>query len=554
MTGSTAEVLVVGAGPTGLTLACTLLQHGVAVRVVERRKAPATAPKALILWTGALEVLDRLGVSERIREGSVPLNHASYWSKGRRIGQIGFDVLAGTRFPNPLSAPQTVTEAALLARLEELGGKVEWETKLTDLKKIGTEAVEAVLESADGTTERPTVGWVVAADGIHSEVRRAAGIAYEGDTYDREFILGDGVFDGSLPADEAQYHMTPDGVMVAVPLPGGGHRVFFDVAAGVSSDQPSMEQIQALMDARGPGGWTYREDWWRSRFRVHAKVAPNFRSGRVFVAGDAAHCHSPAGGQGLNTGVQDGFNLGWKLACVVRGGDESLLDSYDVERRPTSVAAIRMADMQTRMWLVRSPIGRTVRDTGMRVLSQSGLLAKRVVPTLAQYDLDLSSSPAVRDLRAGAPSGRAAAGRLRPGFRVPGLELRAVAGRSAESLHAYSASGRHTLLVVPAAGGGQDASAVAARLRERVSGTDYQDLVDVLLLVAPGTAAAGGDNPGYDVAEVAGGALPSGDVAEVAWVRPDGVVGACAAASDADRLVGLLPFVPSGEGAERTAA
>ncbi|MFE6309061.1 FAD-dependent monooxygenase [Nocardiopsis sp. NPDC057823] len=531
-------VLVVGAGPTGLAAACTLLQNGVPCRVVERRAGVAEEPKALILWSGALEVLRRLGVDREVVGRSLPLESASYFSAGRRIGGVRFGGLADTAFPGPICLPQPGVEQALYDRLLALGGSVEWSTRVHSVEPAG-DGVRVTLgpEGDPQAAEEVAVPWVVAADGSRSTVRESLGVAFEGDTYDRVFLLADGVVSGPAPAREAQYHLTPDGVLVVVPLPGGGHRVFFDIAPDGETAPPDDALIARLLAERGPRGLRVDTVWWRSRFRVHARVAREFRRGRVLIAGDAAHLHSPAGGQGLNTGIQDGFDLAWKLAAVLRGAPEELLDSYPLERRPTAKAVVRSADQQTRTWMARSPLARLVRDTLMRTLSASGLLEKRLVPQLAQISPDLSESPAVTAPPAGWRARDAVGGAL-PGRRIGDAPMTPVRGTDATSLHAYLASGRHALLV----GGGpaERVREAAAALREQVP-----DDVDVLLL----TSAPAEPEGDHDVARPTGGA--GAGTGWVVHVRPDAVVSAVAAL-DADWRPGVFLGGVLLPGAERS--
>jgi 2-polyprenyl-6-methoxyphenol hydroxylase-like FAD-dependent oxidoreductase len=530
-------ILVVGAGPTGLTTACALLSQGVPVRVVDRRSGTATAPKALILWSGALEVLDRLEVAEPLVERALALDGASYWSRGKKIGGVTFRALSGTRFPGPLCVPQPVTEELLHARFTELGGSVEWNTEVRGVT-AAAEEVSVRLTDAEGTETTTRVRWLVAADGTHSTVREAVGIGFEGRTYPRDFLLGDVVLESDgqleLPPREAQYHLTPEGVLVLVALPGGGHRVFFDQAAGAATEAPDRDELQRLLDERGPGHWQITDTWWTSRFQVHTKVATAFRSGGsgpVFLAGDAAHCHSPAGGQGLNTGVQDGYDIGWKLAAVCRGADPALLDSYEAERRPTAVRVVRNADRQTKLWLVRSPLVRTLRDTLLGRLSRTGALERRVVPELAQVDLDLSDSPAV-------DSSVKPSGGIRPGRRIPDLDLVPAHGTKATTLHGYLSAGRHTVVVFDDGAGDR-----AARAARDARAHFDEQAADVLLVRqgggAPGADGTSHEAPGHDLA-----AGPHGRTAQAVYVRPDGMVGARADLNRPDGLGALLARVP----------
>ncbi|UUU23963.1 FAD-dependent monooxygenase [Streptomyces sp. DSM 40750] len=545
------SVLIVGAGPTGLTMACTLLQHGVECRVVDRRKGPATEPKALILWSGALEVLRRVDVADCLAKRALPLAGASYWSNGKRIGQVRFGSLADTAFPRPLCVPQSITEGMLYSRLRKLGGDVEWNTTLVEARLAdGAGSVTATLSGPDSATPS-TVSprWLVGADGSHSKVREATGIAFEGSTYPRDFLLGDGEFSGDLPMDEAQYHLTPEGVLVVVPLPGGGHRVFFDRDVTGEVSPLSDDDLQTLLTARGPSGWQIRHTSWRSTFRVHTKVASAFRSGPVFLAGDAAHCHSPAGGQGLNTGVQDAFNLGWKLAAVTHGADPALLDSYEVERRPAALRALRNSDRQTQLWMLRAGPKRVLRDTALKLASATGALDRKMVPELAQLDPGLESSPAVPGRLSAAGGGgsresdtqpdRKSA--LRPGVRLPDTSWHPLSGTSAGSLHELLAAGRHTLLVIVGGAGTADADRTAERTADVVARSSVADQTDVVLVTGRWPEGGGdGSGPVMRVVDTGQGLVSLAERAPVViYVRPDGAVGAWSSHPD-------LPALTSG--------
>jgi 2-polyprenyl-6-methoxyphenol hydroxylase-like FAD-dependent oxidoreductase len=518
------EVLVVGAGPSGLTAACTLLRFGISCRIVDQRPAAGQEPKALVLWSGALEALRRTEVTDELVADALPLAGASYWARRRQITAVRFGELACTAFPRPVCLPQPHVETLLHKRLVALGGSVEWGVEARSAY-TGADGVTIRLHHGDGRTERLTVPWVIGADGVRSAIRTWLGIPFQGRTYERTFLLGDGELAGPAPADMAQYHLSPDGVLVVVPLPGGGHRVFFDTAPDDRTDAPDEAELQALLDARGPGTLRLTRTFWTSRFRVHTKVAAQFRIGRVFLAGDAAHCHSPAGGQGLNTGVQDGYDIGWRLAAVLRGADAVVLDGYEAERRPAAQRAVRNADRQTRLWLVRSPVGQFVRDTALRVLSRRGVLEKRFVPQLAQLDHDYATSPAVLDML-----GAAGPAVARVGRRMPDCHLRPVVGTDATSLHDYLAAGRHVLIAFGA--DTRSASDLAVAVAERGAAVD-------VLCITPGPGQGGVAVP-YAVAEEPAGVLSGGD-SWLGYVRPDGVLGGRAGVGQFDRLLTLVP-------------
>ncbi|WP_107484182.1 FAD-dependent monooxygenase [Streptomyces sp. NRRL B-24572] len=561
ITAKAGDILVVGAGPTGLATACTLLQHGVECRVVDRRGGPASEPKALILWSGALEILRRIGVAGQLRDRSLALAGASYWSRGRQVGAVRFGALEGTAFPAPLCVPQSVTESVLYERLLELGGQVDWNTEATGLCTVppgGDATAEVTLAARRGErTEELAPRYLIAADGAHSRVREAVGIPFEGGSYARDFLLGDGEYGGRLPEDEVQYHLTPHGVLVVVPLPGGGHRIFFDREPVGETLPPDERELQRHLDERGPSGWSLERTWWRSTFRVHTKVAATFRRGGVFLAGDAAHCHSPAGGQGLNTGVQDGFDLGWKLAAVARGAAPELLDSYETERRPAALRALRNSDRQTRLWMLRSGPRRAVRDLVLTLATRSGALDRKLVPELAQIAPDLTASPAVPgDLDAVGGARPAPGPRPEAGRRLPDTAWEPLAGTRTRTAHGFLAAGRHALLVVTSGTPTGTAADTAGRLLRSVRQSPLAAQIDVLLLAGRDGdgVAEGGAEPGVRYA-VAVESEPlftrwAPDAPLVLYVRPDGVTAAFATATRWRELLRHVPTVRPDTGTE----
>jgi 2-polyprenyl-6-methoxyphenol hydroxylase-like FAD-dependent oxidoreductase len=224
---------------------------------------------------------------------------------------------------------------------------------------------------------------VVGCDGGHSLARGALGIPFQGETYPQSFVLADVRMSWALPDDEVQLFFSPEGLVVVAPLPQGHHRVVATVDGAPA--EPSLSDVQALLDARGPRSQRPRveEVVWSSRFRVQHRIATRFREGGVFLCGDAAHVHSPAGGQGMNTGIQDAANLAWKLALVVRGrAPGSLLDSYERERRPVARGVVSTTDRLTRLATVRSPLLRRLRNALIPIAGRAGRLPRRLAKIL----------------------------------------------------------------------------------------------------------------------------------------------------------------------------
>ena len=225
--------------------------------------------------------------------------------------------------------------------------------------------------------------YVVGADGMHSAVRQSAGIGFTGDRYPQSFVLADVRMDWPLPPTEVQLFFSADGLVVVAPLPGGRHRI-------VATMDPAPEEItaalvQSLLDQRGPGAARVRDLAWGSRFRVHHRVADEYRRGPLFLAGDAAHVHSPAGGQGMNTGIQDAVDLGHALIGVLdHQRPDSTLDAYQLRRRPIAQGVVTLTDRATRIATLRSPAARATRNTALRLVSRMPAARRRIASQLAE--------------------------------------------------------------------------------------------------------------------------------------------------------------------------
>jgi 2-polyprenyl-6-methoxyphenol hydroxylase-like FAD-dependent oxidoreductase len=276
---------------------------------------------------------------------------------------IDFDDLP-TDYPYTLMIPQDSTERVLLDRLHSLGGRVHRPCELTSLAQDG-DGVTGTM--ASGETIRAS--YAVGADGMHSVVRQHTGIGFTGDTYAQSFVLADVHMDWHLPETEVMLYYSPAGLVVVSALPGGRHRIV--ATADEAPEHPSGEFVQALLDARGPEQQParIRDVVWSSRFRVHHRLADHYRAGRLFLAGDAAHVHSPAGGQGMNTGIQDAAVLAARLTAVLRdGAPDSVLDEYETERRPVAADVVALTHRITRIATVDSVPLRHARNTLLRAL------------------------------------------------------------------------------------------------------------------------------------------------------------------------------------------
>lgn len=442
--GTAAGVLVVGAGPAGLTAATGLLQQGVPVRVIDRAERPNPHAKAITLWPRALEALHRLGAAEEILDRGLALHAQNYHSGGKQVARLTFRKVGDTRFPFAVALPQQQTEEALRRRFEELGGRIEFGVRLTSLRQDAGGVTASVTR--DGEVSELRADWVIGADGAHSAVRSAIGTGYEGETYPQQFLLSDGPCETSLAPDEAHYFMTAKGVLVVVGMPGGNFRVFTSLAPDAVVSEDVRAEVQRAASERCPVPIELTGEHRTGVFRVHRKVADRFREDRVLLIGDAAHIHSPAGGQGLNTGIEDGATLAWRLASVVRdGAPREVLDRWEDERRAVARGVLDDTDLQTRLWMMKG-WKRNVRDLALRAGERTGVLDRFVTPRQTQLSLVHAGSRRA----AGRPHGT---GRLREGARLPDVRLSAArphGGVSGERLHDLLPADRPLLLVLAA--------------------------------------------------------------------------------------------------------
>lgn len=353
------DVLIVGAGPTGLTLAGTLALRGVSTTVVDALPAGRNTSRAAAVNARTLEVLENLDVSRRMVKEGLTAPRFSMRDRRRVLIPIDFSALP-TAYPYTLMLSQATTERLLAERLDELGVEVRRPLTLT-----------GVAEDADGVTatfdggETLRARYVVGADGIHSTVRQQAGIGFAGGKYAESFVLADVHLDGEAPVDEVILFYARTGLTVVAPLPHGIHRIVAPLDH--APEQPSADFVQDLLDARGYGPARSRvtDVVWGSRFRIHHRVADTYRAGRLILAGDAAHVHSPAGGQGMNLGIQDAVALADALTEVLDGGSQTALDAYGAQRRPIAEQVLRLTGRLTRLATCPAP-ARPLRNSVMR--------------------------------------------------------------------------------------------------------------------------------------------------------------------------------------------
>ena len=353
------EVLIVGAGPTGLALAAELRRRGTEPLIIDRQAAGANTSRACVVHARTLEVLAPLGATRDLLAAGVKVPIFRIRDRDRTLITVDFSEI-DSPYPYTLMCPQDRVEAILLSHLEELGGHVVRPCDLVGCKDAGTH-VEADVRTQEGV-RTIKARWLIGCDGMHSRVREQSGIEFDGAAYEQSFVLADVTMDWPLSRDEVTLFYSPDGLVVVAPLPDDRFRIVATVDE--APERPSAEFMQALLDRRAlttdPGH--IRAVAWSSRFRIHHRVARHPRQGRILLCGDAAHVHSPAGGQGMNTGIQDAVSLAEALPPTLRDGADARLDVWARERHRVASDVVAMTDRITRLATMKSHAGQALRN------------------------------------------------------------------------------------------------------------------------------------------------------------------------------------------------
>ena len=522
--GDRPDVLVVGAGPTGLTLAAQLRAMGASCRIVDRQPDRVHESRALAVQPRTLEVLRGLGVTEELAARGNDAVWVQLHAGGRRVWVRLFGLgLDDTAYPFLLFVSQAETEQLLNDHLAARGVQVERQVELVAFQ-ADPDGVTCTLRHADGRTEQVRARYLVGCDGAASTVRRGAGIPFQGGAYPQTFALADLEIDGELDADAAHAFLGQTGLLLLFPLGRPASWRLLGMHPTLHGRQeparPSLAELQALSDRYTGGRLRLRDPVWTTWFRLAHRQAGRYRSGRVFLAGDAAHVHSPAGAQGMNTGIQDAWNLGWKLALAARGvADAALLDSYDAERRPVGGFVVRFTDRAFAVATSTNPLLRAVRTQVVpRVLPVALRLDSALAygfRTVSQLRIGYRDSAAVQE---GHPAPRRGP---RAGDRLPDARV-ARDGQECWLGEALAAPRFHLLLCGrPDAWDARQLTAV---------GTRYRDLLAVHHLTPEATPGA--------LHDVDGQAFPRLGVEQTAQylIRPDGHVGYRGAGTDLDGL------------------
>jgi 2-polyprenyl-6-methoxyphenol hydroxylase-like FAD-dependent oxidoreductase len=520
-------ILVVGAGPTGLAMACELARHGAPVRIIDELPGILPFCRATGIHARTLEVFQDLGIVDEFLAVGQPIRAVNEYANGVRFRHTRFGVV-DSPYPVTLSVEQHRTEAILEALLGRLGAKVERGTQLMSFRER-LDGVRATLRHADGQEEVVETPWLVGCDGAHSTVRHLNRQHFPGEADPRQYVLADVVVEPPVATDEAHSFLGDHGFLFMFPLPEGRMLVGGEIPEHHErTEVPALEEIQSLVRERGPRGARVKQPRWCSYFRIHYRVARHYRHGRIFLAGDAVHVHSLMGGLGMNTGIQDAYNLAWKLALVWRGrAPASLLDAYEKERHAVAEDVIRTSRRMTEDAEAFRDLSEEERDRRYR---HAFVPDARQLSQLDRHrevlDLDYRRSSICSEHRGRGSEGEGFAGGPHAGAQALDAGPLEVAGEAC-TLFELLRGPKHVLLLFA-----RDGRGVASR--ERVADLcasvvrSYGDVVD-LCIVAHGMPDSPPDGPpGARMVLDPAGSLrrryaASGECLYL--IRPDGYVG-----------------------------
>lgn len=394
-------VLIIGAGPTGLLLACELARYHVPFRIIDKKTQVAHSANATLIQTRTLEIFDQINLAKPFLQIGYPVTAINIYTKGKLTVTVPLNHIYSI-FPFVLMLPQYETERLLTERLNQLHQKVEKGVELIQVEQHN-QRVTATLKHADGKIEKVTSDWLVGCDGANSTVRNQCGMAFPGEDIAEQFMVADVVMASSLPKNEIHIFIDKgrefaDKATLFACFPWGekNYRIGGNLYQDAERQFFTEKEVKALVNERAHGEYVAEQVSWISPFWIHSKIVANMRHGSIFLAGDAAHIHSPIGGQGMNSGLQDAFNLAWKLAYVINNkAPASLLDSYQAERHPVMNEIVNQTEYFTKTALFNKSFFSQLKKFGQKASRSKDRVLQKMGTQIAQVNIRYQSSPVI---------------------------------------------------------------------------------------------------------------------------------------------------------------
>ena len=377
------DVIIVGAGPTGLVLAIELALRGITIKLVDKEPAPAVLSRALLVQARTLEIFEEYKICKELYEKAHFLKGIRLHTQ-KKVHDIDF-VSLDSKYPYGVILPQTDTEALLRKKLETLNCHVEWNKEVISFCQD-----QDLVTVKFKDTSKIKAKYLIAADGAHSTLRHELNLPFEGNDYNKTFALGDVVFKNDPVTDRIEL-FTANNFLILFPMPKGMSRIVVDDQYK-TGDELTIKKLQEILN-ENHCPYVIEQSPWLSYFHIHFRKVNKYRVGRVFLAGDAAHIHSPAGGLGMNTGIQDAYNLGWKLAYVIKGlANQKLLDTYEEERMPVAKNVLKITEKITDIMVSKSHALKKIRDLFMPFLMGITCIKRKALNTMAQLEINYKLS------------------------------------------------------------------------------------------------------------------------------------------------------------------
>lgn len=393
------DVLVVGAGPVGLMMAGELARHGIKPRIIDKSPAPSDKSKAFGIHARTMEIFDNLGIVERFLDEGHICNALTLYDQGKELAEIDFSHIE-SKYPFVLILAQSETESLMTEHLRSFGIQVERETELIGLEQMHGE-VRAKVKLKDGSEEYISSYYIVGCDGAHSTTRHSLDLEFKGEPYPNYWLLADCDIKWNYPKHRLSAFIHPEGTVAYIPFSDARGRLIFELPRSRVEDErsePTIEDVKRLAHERDLKYESLDNPAWVAYFKLHHRIVNRYSVGRAFLAGDAAHIHSPVGAQGMNLGIQEAYNLAWKMALVLKGkSPESILDSYNYERHPIGEEVIGLTDRATRMVALHNPVLNAIRNKLIPIVTRLGSVQEKMTNTLAQVEFHYKGSPIVSE-------------------------------------------------------------------------------------------------------------------------------------------------------------